>query len=92
MLRNKITFQLTKRENEAFKRLKRSFAQESALRIYDSNEETALYTDASNRIIELCITQKEKSLKYYFRKLTSAEVNYITTDKEMLAIITSLVY
>ena len=92
MLKNKITFQWTKRENEAFKRLKKSFAQESALEIYNSNEETALYIDASNRIIKFCIIQKEKSLRYYFRKLTSAEVNYITTDKKMLIIIASLVY
>ena len=81
-----------KRENEAFKQLKRNFAQESALEIYNSNEETALYTDASNRIIKSCITQKKRSLKYYFKKLTFAEVNYTTTDKEMLIIITSLIY
>ena len=92
MLRDKIIFQWTKRENKAFKQLKRNFAQESALEIYNSDEETAFYIDASNRAIEFCITQKERSLRYYSRKLTSAKINYITTDKKMLVIITSLIY
>ena len=36
--------------------------------------------------------QKELFLKYYFKKLIFAKVNYITTNKKMLIIVTSLVH
>lgn len=60
--------------------------------IYDPEEQVVLYTDASDRALGSCIVQKGKPLGYHSRKLTPAETNYTTTDKEMLAIVTSLIY
>lgn len=92
LLRNDTTFKWTRIENEAFKKLKQSFANEEALGIFDPDEQVVLYTDASDRALGSCIVQKGRPLGYYSRKLTPAEVNYTTTDKEMLAIVASLVY
>ena len=92
LLRNDTRFEWTRLQNETLKNLKRDFATKKVLKIYDSNENTFLFIDAFDRALESCIVQKEKPLEYYFKKLTLAKVNYITTDKEMLVIIANLVY
>ena len=92
LLRNDTRFEWTKLQNEIFKNLKREFASKESLKIYDSNENTFLFIDAFDRALESCIVQKERSLEYYFKKLTFAKVNYTTTDKKMLIIMTNLVY
>ena len=92
LLRNDTRFEWTKLQNEIFKNLKREFASKKSLEIYDSNENTFLFIDAFDRALESCIVQKKRSLKYYFKKLTLAKVNYTTTDKKMLVIMTNLVY
>ena len=92
LLRNDTKFQWTKQQNEIFKKLKRDFATKEVLKIYDSNENTFLFIDTFDRALESCIVQKERSLEYYFKKLTLAKVNYITTNKKMLIIVASLVY
>ena len=92
LLRNEAKFEWTRLQNEIFKSLKREFSTEKALKIYNSNEETLLFIDAFDRALESCIVQKERLIEYYFKKLTLVEMNYITTDKKMLAIVASLVY
>ena len=92
LLRNETKFEWTRLQNEVFKALKREFVAKKALKIFDLDEQTLLYTNCFDRALDSCIVQKERSIEYYFKKLTLAKINYITIDKKMLAIVASLVY
>ena len=92
LLRNETKFEWTKLQNEIFKTLKREFETKKVLKIFDLDEQTILFTNCFDRALDSCIMQKRRSIKYYFKKLTFAKVNYITIDKKMLIIVTSLVY
>lgn len=66
------------------------------LRIFNPKIPIQIETDASDRAIGACLTQmqdgKRRPLAYYLRKLTLAELNYDIHDKELLAIVASLMH
>jgi hypothetical protein len=49
-----------------------------------------IYTDASKYQIESVITQKDKPLAFYSRKLTDPQTRYTVTELELLAIVEML--
>lgn len=76
----------------AFNQLKAKFVEEPALAQWDPDKETMIEADCSGYALGGCLLQKQddglwKSVAYYSRKLTGAEMNYDIHDKELLAVI-----
>jgi RNase H-like domain found in reverse transcriptase len=60
--------------------------------LFDPEKEAVLETDASDRAIGACLTQrgddgKIRPVAYYSRKMTEPELNYDIHDKELLAVV-----
>jgi hypothetical protein len=74
----------------AFTKMKRLIAKETLLAYPDFNKKFTIHTDASDFQLGAVITQENKPLAFYSRKLTSSQRNYTTTEKELLSIVETL--
>jgi len=81
------TFEWTREHQEAFDNMKSIMAQEVLLVYPDSNKPYDIYTDASDYQMGACILQNGKPVLYWSRKLSDAQANYSTMEKELLAIV-----
>ena len=88
----KKTFKWNEEHKTAFNQLKRKMLTSPILCFPNRKDKFVLYTDASDYAIGsvLCQLQQdgEKIIAYGSRKLTSSELNYSVTKKELLSIIT----
>ena len=80
----------TEQHQQAFDTIKRIVSQETLLRHPDFKEPFEIHTDASKSQLGAVISQKGKPIAFYSRKLNSAQLNYTTTEKELLAIVETL--
>ena len=74
----------------AFVSLKRIIARETILAYPNFNKKFTIYTDASDFQLGAVIMQEGKPLAFYSRKLTQAQRNYTTSEKELLSIVETL--
>jgi hypothetical protein len=56
----------------------------------DFNKKFVIYTDASKYQLGGVITQNDKPLAFYSRKLKDAQTRYTTTEQELLSIVETL--
>jgi hypothetical protein len=75
---------------QAFDLLKNSLAREVVLAYPDFSVPFEIYTDTSKYQIGSVITQKDKPLAFYSRKLTNPQTRYTVTELELLAIVETL--
>jgi RNase H-like domain found in reverse transcriptase/Reverse transcriptase (RNA-dependent DNA polymerase)/Integrase zinc binding domain len=74
----------------AFATIKKIIAQEVLLTHPNFSKPFEIHTDASKYQLGSVISQEGKPIAFYSRKLTPPQLNYTTTEKELLAIVETL--
>ena len=83
-------FHWTDRHEKAFQQMKAIITADAMNAFPDYTQPFHVYTDASDFQLGAAIIQNNKPLAYYSKKLTPAQRNYTTTEKELLAIVMTL--
>jgi hypothetical protein len=80
----------TDEHQKAFKNAKWMLAAKVLLAYPDFNAPFQIHTDASDLQLGAVISQNNKPIAFYSRKLNPAQRNYTTTERELLAILETL--
>ena len=80
----------TDTHQSAFKKIKQIISREVLLNYPDFSKPFEIYTDASHIQLGAVITQDNKPIAFYSRKLNPAQTRYTTTERELLAIVETL--
>lgn len=96
-LTKKGNFKWSPDASNAMSTLKQSLIKDVMLQYPDQTKQFQLDTDASDHTIGAVLSQRDSNgllrpVAFYSRKLSDAEQNYSVFDKELLAIIDSLIY
>jgi hypothetical protein len=75
---------------QAFDNVKAAIAKEVTLVYPDYSEEFDIYTDGSKKQLGAVITQKNRPIAFFSRKLSEAQQKYSVTKIELLAIVEAL--
>ena len=76
---------MNKEADEAFRKNKEICAEDALLCYPNYNERFVIHIDASDYQMEGVISQNDKAVAYWSKKLSGAQRNYTTTEKELLA-------
>lgn len=91
LLKKDAEFRWTDQEQEAFQILKEKLTSAPLLQYPDFSKPFTLTTDASGKAIGAILSQQQQAkdlpIAYASRVLNKAEINYSTTEKELLAIV-----
>ena len=77
-------------EQKAFDKMKRIISRETLLVYPDFNKPFIIHTDASHTQLGAVISQDNKPIAFYSRKLNPAQTRYTTTERELLSIVETL--
>ena len=69
---------------------KRLVSRETLLFYQNFNKPFVIHTDVIKLQLRAVISQYDKPIAFYSRKLNSAQVNYTTTEHKLLSIVESL--
>ena len=83
----KVKFKWTDVENNPFIEMKKILGCEILLSYTNFSEMFIIHTDARKMQLGGMISQNGKPINFYSRKLTPAQMNYTTTEKELLRIV-----
>ena len=75
---------------KSFDEVKEVIARDVVLAYPDFDETFEIYTDASTRQLGAVITQKNRPIAFFSRKLTDTQRRYTVTEQELLAIVETL--
>ena len=75
---------------KAFDTVKKLVSRETLLSYPNSNEPFEIHADASKLHLGSVISQKGKPIAFYSRKLNPTQINYTTTEWELLSTMESL--
>jgi hypothetical protein len=85
-----VPFQWTDVEQQAFDKIKSVVCREVLLSYPDFNKPFHIHTDASHYQLGAVISQDNRPIAFYSRKLQPAQVRYTTTERELLSIVETL--
>ena len=85
-----VKWQWTEVEQKAFETIKCIIARETLLVYPDFNKPFIIHTDASHLQLGAVISQDNKPIAFYSRKLNPAQMRYTTTERELLSIVETL--
>ena len=77
-------------QQQAFNNLKKIVSRDICLAYPDFDSVFEIYTDASKKQLGAVIVQNNRPLAFYSRKLNPAQLNYTTTERELLSIVETL--
>jgi len=89
-LTGKSTFEWNEACDKAFEEMKALAVIDTLLRYPDHKKGFKLETDSSDYQLGAVILQEGYPVAYYSRKLTPAQMNYTTIEKELLSIVETL--
>jgi len=88
----KTKFVWGNQQEEAFQKMKDILAQETLLTDPEFDRPFVIYTDASELQIGGIVTQNNKPLGFFSKKLNDTQKRYPVTEQELLAIVETLKY
>jgi hypothetical protein len=83
-------WQWTEIEQNAFDTMKRIISRETLLAYPDFTKPFVIHTDASKVQLGAVISQDDRPIAFYSRKLNPAQTRYTTTERELLSIVETL--
>ncbi len=86
----KVPWHWDKVLQRAFNHVKATIARDVVLAYPDYSEVFEIYTDASSKQLGAVITQKNRPIGFFSRKLSVAQCKYSVTKIELLAIVETL--
>ena len=89
-IKHKKDFVWNSTHEQAFQNIKLALKRDVMLSYPDFTIPFYIYTDASDYQLGSVIQQNNKPIAYYSRKLSKAQLNYTTTEKELLSIYETL--
>jgi hypothetical protein len=78
------------KEQESFMKMKKIISRETLLAYPDFNKPFIIHTDASHTQLGAVISQDNKPIAFYSRKLKPEQTRYTTTERELLSIVETL--
>ena len=87
---NAVKWQWTEVEQTAFDKVKKIISKDTLLAFPDFSKPFVIHTDASHTQLGAVISQNEKPIAFYSRKLNPAQTRYTTTERELLSIVETL--
>ena len=83
-------FEWKEEQEKAFTTMKKILCRETILAYPDFSQPFIIHTDASHTQLGAVISQNNKPIAFYSRKLSDAQTRYTTTERELLAIVETL--
>ena len=85
-----IKWKWTEVEQKAFENIKKIISKEALVSFPDFSKPFEIHIDASHTQLGAVVSQGNKPIGFYSRKLNSAQTRYTTTERELLSIVEAL--